>query len=54
MEYGFSPYTYNPFNRKLEVLETYGCNNTIYIRDVDFVQSRLTGSEKLNMHGLQF
>ena len=54
MEYGFSPYTYNPFNRKLEALETYGSNNTIYIRDLDFVQSRLTGSEKLNMHGLQF
>jgi FkbM family methyltransferase len=38
---GFYPYTYDPFKRKIEKLNGWGSHNTIYIRDEEFVQSRL-------------
>lgn len=39
---GFKPYTYQPFNRKLISLPTFTPFNTIYIRDLPFVQNRLS------------
>ncbi|RZL39493.1 MAG: FkbM family methyltransferase [Pedobacter sp.] len=33
----FKPYSYNPFNRYLEEMETFGKFNTIYIRDIESV-----------------
>lgn len=41
-ELGFKPYTYEPFSRKLILLLTFSRFNTIYIRDVNFVQTKLS------------
>lgn len=37
----FKPYTYNPLNRLLQPLPTYGSFNTIYIRDLALVEERI-------------
>jgi len=44
-ELGFFPYAYDPFNRHLTKLETFGDANTIYIRDIDEVSKRLQNAE---------
>lgn len=44
-ELGFFPYAYDPFNRHLTKLETFGDANTIYIRDIDEVSERLQNAE---------
>lgn len=41
LRFGFEPYTYDPFTRKVYKLEAFGNHNTIYIRDVEFVTNRL-------------
>ncbi|GGE44439.1 FkbM family methyltransferase [Pedobacter psychrotolerans] len=45
LKYHFKPYSYNPFSRILTELNTYGKENTIYIRDIDFVKKRIRSSE---------
>lgn len=46
MECEFMPYQYDPINRKLSLLNEYNkTNNTIYIRDIDFVRSRIIDSK---------
>lgn len=47
LHYGFQPYSYNPGNRKLIRLESYGPNNTIYIRDLKFVEGRLIAAPRV-------
>lgn len=49
--HNFKPYQYNPFERKLALLNTYGDNNTIYCRDLDFINNRLQSAEKFKMMG---
>jgi FkbM family methyltransferase len=44
ISHGFNPYDYDPFTRKLTQLNTYSAHNTIYIRNVDFVEQRLSSS----------
>jgi FkbM family methyltransferase len=39
---GFKPYQYKPFDRKLILLPTFTAFNTIYIRDLPFVQKRVS------------
>lgn len=41
MSIGFLPYAYEPSKKKLLLLENWGPHNTIYIRDLDFVNERL-------------
>jgi len=41
LDLGFKPFGYDPYNRKLKELESYGQFNTIYLRDLNFVQERL-------------
>lgn len=43
--YGFSSYLYTPFERELQIAEGFGKFNTIYLRDIDFVQKRLKTAE---------
>lgn len=38
---GFLPYVYNPFNRIFKLLKTYGAYNTLYLRDIAFVNNRI-------------
>ena len=44
----FIPYKYNPYNRMIDKLATYRCNqfNTIYIRDDKIAEERLISSPK--------
>lgn len=37
----FKPYNYDPILRKIEPLQTFGNDNTIYLRDLGFVEKRL-------------
>lgn len=48
LDYGFLPYSYNPLKRELLKSDSFvGQNNTIYIRDEDFVRERLITCEKV-------
>jgi FkbM family methyltransferase len=50
----FIPYNYNPFTRELSKQDTYGNTNTIYLRDIFFVQERLATAEKVNIFSESF
>lgn len=54
LEAGFQPYTYECFTRKLIWLETFGPNNTIYIRDLSFVLDRLKTAPLVKVGGELF
>jgi len=43
---GFAPYLYDPMKRILTKAGTFGFHNTIYIRDLAFVEERLRRAEK--------
>jgi hypothetical protein len=49
IELGFKPFLYNPEKRALSSINEFGTHNTIYIRDVDFVQSRLKSADKFKI-----
>lgn len=49
---GFQPYSYDPFNRKLSQLETYGNLNTIYLRNEAIVKERLLNAESFITMGI--
>ncbi len=51
---GLEPYLYDPMTRTLTKAGTFGFHNTIYIRDIDFVTERVSGAEKLTVHGISF
>jgi FkbM family methyltransferase len=40
-DYGFSPVTYDPFRRQLDVVSGISSPNTIYARDLPYVQARV-------------
>jgi FkbM family methyltransferase len=48
---GFQPYTYDPFKRSLSVIKTYGKDNTIYCRDMDFIKHRLQTADGVKIMG---
>ncbi|RYZ21625.1 MAG: FkbM family methyltransferase [Chitinophagaceae bacterium] len=43
--YGFAPFCYQPFERRLVKQESYGSFNTLYIRDIDYVTQRLKNAK---------
>jgi len=49
LKHHFKPYDYNPFNRILKELNTYGKDNTIYVRDIEFIKKRIQLSEPFNI-----
>lgn len=51
---GFLPYRYEPFSRKLKRLESPGNFNTLYLRQFDFIKSRLDSSRKFKVIGKTF
>lgn len=51
---GFLPYQYDPFNRKFDLLQYFGSHNTIYIRDLDFVKSRVETTDKVSIFSESF
>lgn len=53
-EYGFKPYLYNPFTRDLtEVHEQNKSGNTIYLKQIDYVKSRIISAEKFKVRGIE-
>lgn len=52
---GFNPYEYNPFERKLNKLNTYGSENTIYIKDIviERIAQDVKNSGKFLINGYQ-
>ncbi len=51
LTFNFLPYSYQPFYRTLTKLESYGKENTIYIKDYDFVAQRVHSATSFNIHG---
>ena len=49
MENGFKPYNYNPKTRQLIELETFGTHNTIYLRDMEFVEERIKSARQIKI-----
>jgi hypothetical protein len=49
--FGFFPYAYDPRERKIQRLDSWGTTNTIYIRDIDFVQRRLVAAPPFEIFG---
>ena len=47
LSYGFEPVAYDPLKRKIIKLETYGGENTIYVRDVHEAQDRVRRERKV-------
>jgi FkbM family methyltransferase len=51
LENNFKPYSYDPFTRSLTLLATYGNYNTIYCRDIDFINDRLKNAPGIKLMG---
>ena len=54
LDLDFRPHTYDPGLRKLSVVGSFGGLNTIYIRDVNFVQQRLETAQKIRILNQDF
>lgn len=54
IEKGFKPYSYNPFNRTLVIVEGRSTQNTIYIRDIEAVRSRINSAKLYYVNGNKF
>ncbi len=50
LSFGFKVYSYNPYMRELVESTASDTENTLYIRDYDFVNSRLKKAESFNIH----
>ena len=54
-EYGFTPYSYSPFERRLiQNDKNTKHDNTIFIRDIEFVETRIKNSPKIYINKLYF
>jgi len=55
LDYGFCPYLYLPFERKLQLLNTKNNNsgNTLYLRNVEKVRERLQNAVKFVINGIE-
>lgn len=49
LENNYHPYQYNPFERELTAIDTFGTHNTIYIKDPAFVRERVKDADKLKI-----
>jgi len=47
---GFFPFEYDPFSRALLPIKTFGNQNTIYIRDFEFVKKRINEARKIKIN----
>ena len=56
LNYGFKPFEYNVKTRKLVSLETYNTHkfNTIFIREITYVEERVANSEKIKIRKMEF
>lgn len=51
---GFAPYAYDPFTRSLRPLAAPGPHNTIYCRDLPFIEARLQAASLVTVLGTSF
>lgn len=49
--HNFKPFTYDPFNRALLTVTVLGDYNTIYCRDMDFINQRVKNAAKIEIMG---
>ena len=49
LSYGFKAYSYNPYTRELNSSKYKRSENTLYVRDVNYVQKLLTNSKKFKI-----
>ncbi len=54
LEFGFSPYLYDPFKRELKITAGHGVHNTIYLRDLDYVNNRVKNADKVSVFSEEF
>jgi FkbM family methyltransferase len=50
----FKAYNYNPFTREIKLQNAHGDFNTIYIRDIEFINNRILNAEKINIFSESF
>lgn len=51
LSHGFLPFDYDPFSRQLKQLDSYNNYNTIYCRDVGFINKRLKSASVTKVMG---
>lgn len=52
-EFGFRPYSYNPFTREIRQEQTYSKGlNTIYLRDIPFIKERIQNQRKIEINSI--
>jgi FkbM family methyltransferase len=51
LSHSFKPFHYDPFERKLTELNSYGSTNTLYLRDLNFINNRLTVAQTFVVFG---
>lgn len=49
LNFGFRSFRYDPFERNLVQIFSYGKHNTIYLRDLEFVKERVSKSRKIKV-----
>lgn len=49
ISFGFSPFEYDPFNRKLTIINEHGKFNTLYLRDNLFIKERILSADKIEV-----
>jgi hypothetical protein len=49
LTHGFKACKYEPFTRKITFLETFGLFNTLYLRDLDFIENRISIADKVRL-----
>jgi hypothetical protein len=54
LDNGYQPHRYNPFERELTPIGSFGSHNTIYIKDIDFVRERVKTAEKIRIRENSF
>ena len=50
----FEPYFYSPFERKLVKTKSFGSNNTLYLKDIEFVNNRIQSAKKIKILNQEF
>ncbi|NMD29104.1 MAG: FkbM family methyltransferase [Bacteroidetes bacterium] len=53
LQQGFNTYSYSPYERKLTQKNKLDINNTLYIRNEEFVKKRLSEAVVINIAGQQ-
>jgi FkbM family methyltransferase len=49
IDLGFRPIKYSPIERKIYLINTHGTQNTIYVRDFEFIQQRIITAPKIKI-----